>query len=76
MQALRAIAKDHPDFSPAVRSQVSIALRNAETFEDIETRARTDDLTGLLNHGAFKRRLDRSVASREPFGLVMIDLDD
>ncbi|HEU0244861.1 MAG TPA: GGDEF domain-containing protein, partial [Candidatus Limnocylindrales bacterium] len=31
---------------------------------------------GLLNHGTFKHRLGRSVASREPFGLVMIDLDE
>jgi diguanylate cyclase (GGDEF)-like protein/excisionase family DNA binding protein len=56
-------------------AQVSIALRNAETFQAAEVRARTDDLTGLLNHGTFKHRLDRSVAGREPFGLVMIDLD-
>ena len=56
-------------------AQVSIALRNAESFQAAEVRARTDDLTGLLNHGTFKRRLDRSVVGREPFGLVMIDLD-
>ncbi len=57
-------------------AQVSIALRNAEVFEAAEVRARTDDLTGLLNHGTFKRRLSRSVASRDPFGLVIIDLDE
>ncbi len=56
-------------------AQVSIALRNAETFETAEVRARTDDLTGLLNHGTFKDWLARSVASRDPFGVVMIDLD-
>jgi len=55
--------------------QVSIALRNAEVFQAVESRARTDDLTGLLNHRAFKDRLARVVAEREPFGLVMIDLD-
>jgi diguanylate cyclase (GGDEF)-like protein/excisionase family DNA binding protein len=56
--------------------QVSIALRNAETFQAAEVRARTDDLTGLLNHGTFKRWLGRSVVARDPFGLVMIDLDE
>ena len=55
---------------------VSIALRNAETFQAAEVRARTDDLTGLLNHGTFKDWLGRSVAAHDPFGLVMIDLDD
>jgi diguanylate cyclase (GGDEF)-like protein len=56
-------------------AQVSIALRNAETFQAAEVRARTDDLTGLLNHGTFKDFLSRSVAAGDPFGLVMIDLD-
>jgi diguanylate cyclase (GGDEF)-like protein/excisionase family DNA binding protein len=56
-------------------AQVSIALRNAEHFEAAEERARTDDLTALLNHGAFKDLLGRNVAGRDSFGLVMIDLD-
>jgi diguanylate cyclase (GGDEF)-like protein/excisionase family DNA binding protein len=56
-------------------AQVSIALRNAETFQAAEVRARTDDLTGLLNHGTFKDYLAEAVAGQEPFGLVMVDLD-
>jgi diguanylate cyclase (GGDEF)-like protein/excisionase family DNA binding protein len=56
-------------------AQVSIALRNAETYQAAEVRAQTDALTGLLNHGTFKDQLARSVALGEPFGLVMIDLD-
>ncbi len=56
-------------------AQVSIALRNAESFQAAQTRARTDDLTGLLNHGTFKEYLARHVADGDPFGLVMIDLD-
>ncbi len=57
-------------------AQVSIALRNAEIFQAAEVRARTDDLTSLLNHGTFKDWLARSVVARDPFGIVMIDLDD
>jgi diguanylate cyclase (GGDEF)-like protein len=57
-------------------AQVSIALRNAEIFQAAESRARTDDLTGLLNYRTFKDWLARSVTAREPFGLVMIDLDE
>ncbi|HEY6570269.1 MAG TPA: GAF domain-containing protein [Candidatus Limnocylindrales bacterium] len=57
-------------------AQVSIALRNAETFQAAEFRARTDDLTGLLNHRTFKDWLARSVAGGETFGLVMVDLDE
>ena len=57
-------------------AQVSIALRNAEIFHAAEIRARTDTLTGLLNHGTFKDWLARSVAARDQFGLVIIDLDE
>ncbi len=57
-------------------AQVSIALRNAETVNAVEIRARTDALTGLLNQGTFKDWLARSVAAAEPFSLVMIDLDE
>ena len=57
-------------------AQVSIALRNAESFQAAEVRARTDDLTGLLNHGAFKDWLVESVAAGEAFGVVMVDLDE
>jgi diguanylate cyclase (GGDEF)-like protein len=57
-------------------AQVSIALQNAEVHRAVEIRAQTDDLTGLLNHGTFERWLEQSVESREPFSLIMLDLDD
>ena len=57
-------------------AQVSIALQNAEAHNAVEIRARTDDLTGLLNHGTFEKWLERSVASHETFSLIMLDLDD
>ena len=57
-------------------AQVSIALRNAEIFREAEVRARTDDLTGLNNYRTFRDWLARSVAAAEPFGLVMVDLDE
>jgi diguanylate cyclase (GGDEF)-like protein len=57
-------------------AQVSIALQNAEVFEAAEIRARTDDLTGLLNHGTFHEWLDVSVREATPFSLIMLDLDN
>jgi diguanylate cyclase (GGDEF)-like protein/excisionase family DNA binding protein len=57
-------------------AQVSIALQNAEVFHAVEIRARTDDLTGLLNHGTFQEWLDRSVREGASFSLIMLDLDD
>ena len=57
-------------------AQVSIALQNAEVHRAVELRAQTDDLTALLNHGTFQDWLGRSVLAREPFSLIMLDLDD
>lgn len=57
-------------------AHVSIALQNAEVHTAVEVRARSDDLTGLLNHGTFKEWLARAVAEREPFSLIMLDLDE
>ncbi len=57
-------------------AQVSIALQNAEVFQAVEIRARTDDLTGLLNHGTFQEWLERSIREGTPFSLIMLDLDD
>ena len=57
-------------------AQVSIALQNAEVFEEVEIRARTDDLTGLLNHGTFGKWLDLNVRDGAPFSLIMLDLDN
>jgi diguanylate cyclase (GGDEF)-like protein len=57
-------------------AQVSIALQNAEVYHSVVVRARTDDLTGLLNHGTFKEILAQRVREAEPFSLIMLDLDD
>jgi diguanylate cyclase (GGDEF)-like protein len=67
---------DEFDLVKLFAAQVSIALQNAEVYRAVEIRARTDDLTGLLNHGTFRERLSASVARLETFSLVMLDLDE
>ena len=57
-------------------AQVSIALQNAEVFQAVQVRARTDGLTGLLNHTTFEEWLERIVREGAPFSLIMLDLDD
>jgi diguanylate cyclase (GGDEF)-like protein len=56
--------------------QVSIALRNAEVHRAVQIQAATDVLTGLLNHRTFRDRLAAQVQAGEPFGIIMLDLDD
>jgi diguanylate cyclase (GGDEF)-like protein len=57
-------------------AQVSIALQNAEMFQAVQVRARTDGLTNLLNHATFEEWLDRIVKEGAPFSLIMLDLDN
>jgi diguanylate cyclase (GGDEF)-like protein len=67
---------DEFDLIKLFAAQVSIALQNAEVYKAVEIRARTDGLTGLLNHGTFREWLAGHVGRRETFSLVMLDLDE
>jgi diguanylate cyclase (GGDEF)-like protein len=67
---------DEYELAKLFAAQVSIALQNAEVFRAVETRARTDDLTSLLNQGAFRDELDDRVAGDQAFSLMIVDLDD
>jgi diguanylate cyclase (GGDEF)-like protein len=57
-------------------AQVSIALQNAEVYKKVEIAARSDALTGLLNHGTFQEVLAQKVRDNEACSLIMLDLDD
>jgi diguanylate cyclase (GGDEF)-like protein/excisionase family DNA binding protein len=66
---------DEFDLVKLFAAQVSIALQNAEVYRDVELRAQTDALTGVLNHGTFERQLGLDVIAGRPFSLIMLDLD-
>ena len=58
---------------------VGMAVANARAHERLLALARTDPLTGLANHGAFRERLESDCARARrtglPVALVLIDLD-
>lgn len=60
--------------------QASGAIENSQEYEDTLTRAHTDALTGLWNHGYFQYKLDEELAKAKALDLnlsvMMIDLDD
>jgi diguanylate cyclase (GGDEF)-like protein len=59
---------------------VALALDNAEIRARLEHQARTDSLTGLLNHSVFYQRLlaalEEASRSHTPVAVLMLDLDD
>jgi diguanylate cyclase (GGDEF)-like protein len=66
-------------FFEVVASTAANALRNAQLFEEVEHRARTDFLTGLPNHRFFQAtltvELGRAQRHNHPLSLLIIDLD-
>src|SRR5438552_6327621 len=66
-------------FFEVLASTAANALRNAQLFEEVEHRARTDFLTGLPNHRFFQSTLTMELARAErhhpPLSLLMIDID-
>ena len=57
-------------------AHASIALQNALVHRAVEIRAQMDAMTGLRNHGTFREEFLAAVQRREPFALLMLDLDD
>jgi diguanylate cyclase (GGDEF)-like protein len=66
-------------FLEVIASTAANALRNAQLFEEVEQRARTDFLTGLPNHRFFQTtlgiELGRAQRHNHPLSLLIIDLD-
>ncbi len=64
----------------AIADLATVACCNAESYEEIQQAARTDALTGLLNHGAMQIRLREEIArarrDHAPLSCVIVDLDD
>ncbi len=64
----------------AIAGLATVACRNAEAYEEVQHVARTDALTGLLNHGAMQVRIREEIARAgrdgRPLGCVIVDLDD
>jgi diguanylate cyclase (GGDEF)-like protein len=66
-------------FFEVMASTAGNALRNAQLFEEVEHRARTDFLTGLANHRyfqtTFSAEIGRAQRHNHPLSLLIIDLD-
>ena len=64
----------------AIADLATVACRNAEAYERVQHVARTDALTGVLNHGAMQVRVREEIARARrdghPLGAVILDLDD
>jgi diguanylate cyclase (GGDEF)-like protein len=77
---LHRIEDDDRRTLEAIADLATVACHNAETYRRVQQAARTDALTGLLNHGAMQVRVREEIARAQRDGtalsFVIIDLDD
>ena len=77
---MRRVEEEDRRTLEAIADLATVACHNAETYHDVQQAARTDALTGLLNHGAMQVRVREEIARARrdgtPLSFVIIDLDD
>jgi diguanylate cyclase (GGDEF)-like protein len=78
--SLRPVLDEDIAVLQAIADLAAVACSNAEAFERERAAARTDSLTGFLNHGAIQARLAEEIwrARREeqPLTCLLVDLDN
>ena len=77
---MRRVEEEDRRTLEAIADLATVACHNAETHHQVQQAARTDALTGLLNHGAMQLRVREEIARARrdgtPLSFVIIDLDD
>ncbi len=78
--SMRRIEEEDRVALEAIADLATVACHNAEAYDQVQQAARTDALTGLLNHGAMQVRVREEIARARrdgtPLSFVIIDLDD
>lgn len=59
---------------------IGIALRNCQLYREVQMQARTDGLTGFINHNSFftelNREIERARRGRSDLSLILLDVDN
>ena len=75
----RVFSHEDLELVRTMANQAGIIIENAQLFTQANTRANTDELTGLYNHRHFHERLEQEIARGSRFGntfsLIIMDID-
>lgn len=75
----KPITKDDVRMLTMLANQAGLAVENSQLYEKTVTRAHSDFLTELWNHGYFQyllqTELENSKATKSPLTLIMVDID-
>ena len=76
----KPITKDDIRMLIMLANQAGLAIENSQLYEQTVTRAHSDSLTELWNHGYFQYMLqsevDKSKITHLPLSLIALDIDD
>ena len=76
----KPITKDDIRMLIMLANQAGLAIENSQLYEKTVTRAHTDSLTELWNHGYFQyllqAELEKAKISKTPLSLIMLDIDN
>jgi diguanylate cyclase (GGDEF)-like protein len=76
----KPITKDDLHMLIMLANQAGLAIENSQLYEKTVISSHTDSLTGLWNHGYFQyllqEEVEKSKATKSPFSLIMLDIDD
>jgi diguanylate cyclase (GGDEF)-like protein len=76
----RPVSDDDLETLQAIADLAAVACSNAEAFEQVQTAARTDSLTGFLNHGAVQVRIREEIwrarRADAPLSCLLLDIDN
>ena len=75
----KAFPQDRREMLGVIANQVAISIQNGRMYQELEQKATTDGLTGLLNHRTFQERLTALLGRAErlkfPIAIVLTDVD-
>lgn len=75
----KQITKDDIRMLTMLANQAGLAVENSQLYEKTVTRAHSDFLTELWNHGYFQfllqSELEKTKATKSPLTLIMVDID-
>ncbi|MDD4939064.1 MAG: sensor domain-containing diguanylate cyclase [Candidatus Omnitrophica bacterium] len=76
----KPITKDDIRMLIMLANQAGLAIENSQLYEKAVTRAHSDSLTELWNHGYFQyllqSELEKAKVTKKPLTLIMIDIDN
>lgn len=73
------LAEDLPPLEQ-LSAIIGAAIRNCQLFQEVQRQARSDGMTGFLNHNTFYEELSREIRRHkrygDPLSLIIMDVDD